>query len=253
MSMSLPESVKPDGPVLVIGASNLDVKGRPIRALEVGTSNQGFIRNSLGGVARNIAENLACLDVPTVLLSAIGGDGAGKRLLSQTAESGVNVSDVVIDPEGRTGTYVAVLDHNGGLYVSVDDMTIMKQLTPRYINDRRRLFREASMVVIDANLTSRTLKTIFRLAERYNVPVCADPTGKTLAHRLCPYLSQLLMVTPNTAEAEALLGQGPIEGRNEAIAAAKQSRSSPWPKWAFVTQRPTKVGTCPLWTSKLWT
>lgn len=210
------------GPVLVIGASSLDVKGYSQGSLEKGTSNRGRIRSSLGGVARNIAENLACLGVPTILISAVGDDGSGKRLLAQTTDSGVDTSHVLIDPEGRTGSYMAILDRQGGLYVSIDDMVILSQITPRLVNDRRRLFRDARMVIIDANLPPRTLGTVFRLARKYRVPVCADPTSKQLAPRLKLYLDQLRMVTPNTAEAEALLGQGPIIGRNEAITAAKQ-------------------------------
>jgi pseudouridine kinase len=209
-------------PVLVIGASSLDVKGHARGSLEIGTSNHGRIRSSLGGVARNIAENLSCLGVPTILLSVVGEDGTGRRLLKQTADSGVDVSHVLIDPGGRTGSYLAVLDQQGGVYVSIDDVAIVNQITPRHINDRRRLFRDAAMVIIDANLSPQTLKTVFRLAQKYRVPVCADPTSKHLAPRLTSYLDKLYMVTPNTGEAEALLGRGPINDRTEAIAAAKQ-------------------------------
>jgi pseudouridine kinase len=209
-------------PVLIIGASSLDVKGRALTPLVNGTSNQGFVRSSLGGGARNTAENLARLGVPTVLLSAVGADGSGKRLMTQTADSGVDTRHVLIDPDGRTGTYVAILDHQGVLEVSIDDMGILEKITPRYINDRRRLFREARMIVIDANLSPATLKTVFRLARKYRVPICANPISTHLAPRLRPYLDQLYLITPNQAEAEALLERGPIEGRDEAIAAAKQ-------------------------------
>jgi pseudouridine kinase len=216
------ESPEPTAPILVIGASSLDVKGRALDPLDVGTSNRGLIRSSMGGVARNIAENLARLGLPTVLLSAVGTDGTGKRLLSQAAESGIDIRQVLVDPVCGTGSYLAILDHQGAMYVSIDDMAILSRITPRYVNDRRRLFRDARMVVVDANLPPATLKTVFRLAHKYELPVCADPTSKTLAPRLRPYLDQLYMVTPNTAEAEALLGRGPIDGRDEAIAAAKQ-------------------------------
>jgi len=130
-------------PVLVIGASSLDVKGRAAKPLISGTSNQGLIRSSLGGVARNIAENLARLGVPTMLLSVVGADGTGKRLLAQTSDSGVDTRHVLIESEGRTGSYMAILDHQGNMHVSVDDMDILRRVTPRYLNDRRRLFREA--------------------------------------------------------------------------------------------------------------
>ncbi len=216
------ESPELTAPILVIGASSLDVKGRALEPLDKDSSNRGLIRSSMGGSARNIAENLARLGVPTMLLSAVGADETGKRLLTHAAESGIDTRHVLIGPQGRTSSYMAVYDHRGTMFVSVDDMAILNQITSRYVNDRRRLFRDAAMVVIDANLPPATLTTVFRLAQKYHVPVCADPTSKNLAARLRPYLNQLHMVTPNPAEAEVLLGQGPINGRNEAIAAAQQ-------------------------------
>jgi pseudouridine kinase len=210
------------GPILVIGASSLDVKGRTLEPLVLRTPNQGHIRSSRGGVARNIAENLARLSVPTILLTAVGDDGAGRRLLAQTGQSGVDVSHALVDPVGRTGSYVAILDHRGALDVAIYDILISEQITPRYLNNRRRLFRDAALIAIDANLPLPTLKTIFRLARKYQLPVCADPTSTNLAPRLRPYLQQLHICTPNQNEAQALLGGEPIEGRDEAINAAKQ-------------------------------
>jgi pseudouridine kinase len=209
-------------PILVIGGSNLDVKGRAREPLVGGASSHGVIRSSAGGVARNIAENLAHLGVSTILLSAVGADGTGKRLLAQAAQSGIDTRHVLVDPDGRTSCYMAVFEQRGGIFVSVDDVSIMDRITPRYVNDRRRLVRDAAMVVIDGTVPPPTLKTVFRLAEKYGTKVCADPTSRILAARLCPYLDQMMMVTPNPLEAQALLDEGPIVGRDQAIAAAKR-------------------------------
>ena len=54
--------------VLVIGAAGLDTKGHAHGSLRTGTSNPGTIRISFGGVARNVAENLARLGERVVLL-----------------------------------------------------------------------------------------------------------------------------------------------------------------------------------------
>jgi pseudouridine kinase len=89
--------------------------------------------------------------------------------------------------------------------MSIDDMVINRELlTPSFVYRRRSLFRDARMVILDANLSTATLRTIFRLARKYAVPVCADPTTASLAPRLCPYLADLSLVAPNGAEAEAL-------------------------------------------------
>jgi pseudouridine kinase len=208
--------------ILVIGTASIDTKGRAAQEIQTGTSTPGAIRVSVGGVARNVAENLANLGEPVVLLSAVGDDGSGRRILQQAAECGIDTSRVLVDAEHRTAAYLAVLDDTGDHVMSIDDMTISRDLlTPGYLYRRRALFRDAQMIVLDANLSPAAFETIFRLARRYGVPVCADPTTATLAPGLCPYLSELTLVAPNAAEAEALCDVQ-VTGRESALVAAQK-------------------------------
>jgi pseudouridine kinase len=207
-------------PVLVIGAAGLDLKGYAAGALRLGATNPGQVRRSVGGVARNIAENLARLGHPVFLISAVADDEAGRWVLERTRSAGVNVEHVAVIPQGRTGTYLAVLDEQGNLVVAVDDMSILEAITPRYLQARRALFEQAAMVVLDANLSPAALRMAVRLARRFGVPVAADPTSPTLAIRLRSILPELHLVTPNTAEAEALTGL-PVSNVDEALFAAR--------------------------------
>lgn len=208
--------------LLIIGAASIDTKGRASRPLQAGTSTPGAIRVSVGGVGRNIAENLARLGERVVLLSAVGSDGSGRRILQQASECGIDISHVVVDTSHHTAAYLAVLDRKANLMMSIDDMVITRQLiTPGFIYNRRALFRDARMIILDANLSAATLRTIFSLTRRYAIPVCADPTTATLAPRLCPYLPELLLVTPNAAEAEVLCGV-PVTDRESSLVAAQK-------------------------------
>lgn len=207
--------------VVVVGAAAMDTKGHALEPLQPGTSIAGHIRVSVGGVGRNIAENLARLGLQTTLLSAVGDDEAGRHLLAQARRSGVNVDHVLVSPDCATAAYLAVLDREGNLSVSVADMSIMQDVTPRYLYDRRRWLRRASMVVVDANLSPKSLASLFRQTRQHGIPVCADPTSTSLAPRLCSHLKDLYMITPNALEAEALCGR-PARDRDEAIIAAKR-------------------------------
>ena len=207
--------------VVVVGAAAMDTKGYALEPLQPGTSIPGHVRVSVGGVGRNIAENLARLGLETTLLSAVGDDEAGRHLLAQARGSGVNVDHVLTSRRHATAAYLAVLDSQGNLAVSVAEMSIMQAVTPRYLYDRRRWLRQASMIVVDANLSPEALASLLRQARKYEVPVCADPASTSLASRLCPHLGDLYMVTPNALEAEALCGE-PVHGREEAIMAAKR-------------------------------
>jgi pseudouridine kinase len=207
--------------LLVIGAASMDTKGRANQSIQTGTSTPGAIRVSVGGVGRNIAENLARLGESVVLLSAVGDDGSGRRILNQAAECRIDVRHVVVGASHRTAAYLTVLDEMGSPLISIDDMIISRKLiTPQFIYHHRRLFRDAQMIILDANLTRATLATIFRLAQKYDVPVCADPTTATLAPRLAPHLSNLTLAVPNAAEAEALCGVQ-VTDRESALIAAQ--------------------------------
>jgi pseudouridine kinase len=210
----------PTAPVLVIGAASLDLKGHVTGPLHPGASNPGLVRQSVGGVARNVAENLARLGVSVALMSAIGDDAMGQTVLRQAREIGIDTNPSIVVEGRRTGAYLAVLDSAGALHVAVDDMTVLDAITPRYIHDRRKLIAEAAMVVVDANLSPAALETLFSITHKTGVRVCADPTSPLLAERLRPYVPKLALTTPNAAEAEALSGLS-IEDEDDAQRVAR--------------------------------
>ena len=212
-----------DSHVLVIGSAGIDVKGRPDYTVSPGISTPGIIRSSVGGVARNIAENLARLEIPTRLLSAVGGDSSGERVLARCSQAGIDASQALTLANERTGHYLALLKADGELDVAVSDYTIANRIDRAYLEANADLFRQAALVVIDANLTDEALHTVFTLAGKHQVPVCADPTAPSLAGRLRPYLNRIYLITPNPAEADALLGQTLAERDVDTALATAQS------------------------------
>ncbi len=71
-----------EGPVLVLGSSGMDIIGRPHKNLAPGSSSPGSLRIASGGVARNVAENLARLGMETVLLQLLVTTQKGKAFLN---------------------------------------------------------------------------------------------------------------------------------------------------------------------------
>jgi pseudouridine kinase len=216
-------SLSSEAPILVIGAASLDAIGRLQSGIKMGTSNPARIRYAAGGAARNVAENLARLGQPVILLSVVGEDPNGIQLLRQTREAGVNVDYIQQSRNHPTGAYLGVVNASGILQLAVDDMRVIHELTPELIRQHESLFKEASLLFIDANLTKETLRTVISLARKAKLPVCADPTSNILAEKLKPYLSKLFMLTPNSSEAAILAGQ-PVTAsrRKEAMEAAKK-------------------------------
>lgn len=201
--------------VLAIGAAGLDMKVTPKEPTQSARSNPARIHLGWGGVARNIAENLACLGAEVQLITAVGSDLWGEKLLEHLNALNVN-TDYTLITEHTTGAYVAIYQETQGLWLAFDDMELNRAVTSGFLYRHRRLFREADMICVDANLSRESLAMICRLAQKYDVPLCADPTAALLTHRLRPHLNAFALLTPDKAEAEALL-QRPLEN-DEAIA-----------------------------------
>lgn len=190
--------------ILIVGATLLDMKGKPTAGLAPGMSNPAKIRFTRGGTARNVAENLARLGAEVVLISAVGDDIIGQQLIRRTGEAGVNVEHVMVVEGESSGAYMALLEDGGALSVALDDVSVMRHITPAHLDAREALFRDAQVVMMDGSLLPETLQRVVELAQRYGALLCADPSSARLASRLRPYLPFLFLVVPNEAEAAEL-------------------------------------------------
>ncbi|NDJ62222.1 MAG: hypothetical protein GYB67_13935 [Chloroflexi bacterium] len=211
-----------EGYVLVVGSAAIDVKAQLPDLVVWGASNAGYVRNRVGGVARNIAENLAQLEVETVLLTAVGRDMPGRRVIRRCRTNGIDCSHVRVVTAGHTAGHVTLLKPDGEMQVAVIDYEIMDYVNRKYLLRHEPLFAAAAMVVIDATLTDEALTTIFELCAKHDLRICADPTAPALAGRLCAYLNQLYMIAPNAAETRSLCGLPDLaQDRDSALGAAR--------------------------------
>ena len=208
--------------VLVVGSAVLGIKATAEQPLNMGIRQLGHVHSSVSGVARNIAENLARLEVETVLLSAVADDDLGQLLISQSSHIEIDCSHVLRINGARTATTLTIETEDGKVASIIDDYSIMEYLDSDYLLEHESLFESASIIVIDATLTEEALDTLFELATRYDVRVCADPTSPLLAGRLYNYISNLYLIVPNASETVALCAlDEPATDRDSAISVAQ--------------------------------
>ncbi len=191
--------------VLIIGGSNVDIKGRSRGVLIPHTSNPGTIELSVGGVARNIAENLGRLQVNTTLLTAIGEDEYGILIKKRTEESGVNMSDVICSKEHRSSIFMAVLNKKSDLETAISDMVILDLITPEYIKSKEHIFQESAIVVIDVSIPRKTIEAVIDMCQKYEIPLCVEPVSVSKSDYVKDLLDKIDIITPNKDEAEMLV------------------------------------------------
>ncbi len=228
-----------NGRALVIGASNLDIKGQTDSYHLAKTSNPGTVQSTAGGVARNVAENLARLGVPTTLLSVVGSDLHAQHVMQVTQAAGVDLRYVQTVPDATTGLFLALLNQYGDLESAVADMSILSRLTPEYLDQHRPLFESASFVVVDADIPEQSLLYCIEQCERTGIPLCVEPISVARSRQILPHLDRMSMVTPNREEAEVLAGF-PLRSADD-VRRAGMELVQRGVRWAIITLGPEGV------------
>lgn len=190
--------------VVVVGGANVDIHGAPLAKLRQHDSNPGMVHTSPGGVARNIAENLARLGNDCRLVAPVGDDHHGRLLLQQGAAAGINTQHMLQIDEQKTSTYLSILNEDGDMQVGVSDMAILDFLNAERLQVHEQMFRQAAMLVIDTNLSEEALAY---LSDTFSKQVIfADTVSTTKAVKIKPCLNSVHTLTPSLIEAEAISG-----------------------------------------------
>jgi len=188
--------------VTIVGGANIDIHGKSLAALRQRDSNPGTVTTSAGGVARNIAENLARLGVDARLISAIGNDQHGEMLMRLSRDAGIDMQYVHEIATAPTSTYVSIVDDSGEMQLAISDMSIMDQLGAARLKTHKMLLRQSSLIVLDTNLPDDALAWLTRSAK--HTPIFADTVSTAKALRIKPYLSSIHTLKASSLEAAAL-------------------------------------------------
>ncbi|MGZ3183125.1 MAG: carbohydrate kinase [Telluria sp.] len=214
--------VLPDNrPILCVGAANLDRKFRSIATLKLGTSNPARQDESFGGVARNIAENLARLGSPVALITAVGEDSSGRAMLEHAEAAGIDTRGTLRVAGCCSGTYTAVLDDHGQMMLALADMALYEQLTPDFIISRQPQRAAAALTVCDMNLPRDTIRALLDDAVRYAVPMVVVAVSEPKMERLPKDLTGCRLLILNQGELEVRTGRE-IHNDDDMLAACRQ-------------------------------
>ncbi len=218
--------LKPAGQVVVIGGANMDFKCQAKAPMVLRTSNPGRMAATVGGVACNIARNLARLGVPTALFTVVGQDEFGERILREVRAAGIDTSMTLLSGK-PTGTYVALLDRDGDLTAAISAMDAMEELTPQRIGARAATLAQARMVVADCNLEQAALLRLAELCAGAKVPLAVDAVSTRKAERLRPLLKGKAADPPARPQSRRSGGPRRRQGAVRCRPEARRGRPAP--------------------------
>jgi pseudouridine kinase len=202
--------------VAVVGGMNFDINGK-VEQIVWKDSNPGAIRTSIGGVGRNIAENLARLDVSVSLFSFIGNDIFGHAVYEYTKAAGVDMKYVERLKDVRTGVYFSLSDAND-MVVALNDTAATEQMNLDWARRVIEAIKAHDMVFLDSGLPKETIDYIaFNCKDKM---IMMDPVSVNKARRIIDAIPYCHTLKPNVLELNKLTDL-PVNTDEQIIAAAK--------------------------------
>lgn len=206
--------LKEDDYVCVLGGANIDIIGLPSKKLIPADSNPGRIKVTLGGVGRNIAENLVHLGATTKLITAVGEDMYGMKIMEHANRIGLDMKNSIILKQAPTSTYLAILDENGDMSGAINQMDIIDEITIDFIQGKRQAIENARLCVIDTNIRSDVINYV--LDNYKNTVFFLDTVSSRKAMKIKDKIGAFHTIKPNKIEAE-LLSNMKIENAHDLL------------------------------------
>ena len=160
-----------------------------------------------GGKGINVARALKALGVPVVATGLVGG-ATGARIVEGLTNEAILNDFVHIEGESRTST--AVIDPTGGTYTEINEWgpSVGTAELDQLLEKLRYLTQDAELVVFAGSLPRDIADDFYaeavRELHRRHVPSALDTEGEPLRLGV---EAEPFLVSPNQAEAEALVGQ----------------------------------------------
>ncbi|KAI8883667.1 Ribokinase-like protein [Backusella circina FSU 941] len=198
-------------PLFVIGGLALDITATTAKTTATSilhTSTPGSVRQSLGGVGRNVAEAAFRTGGNVHLISTVGDDLSGEAVLQGMRSIGMNTEYIQTIKGQPTAVYNALHSNDGQLVAAVADMNIFEQM-----NDSKILTllekEKPSLICFDGNITGDSMKSITQKCSELSIPAFFEPTSVPKSLRLFDHAETLLsqsikFTSPNQYELEAM-------------------------------------------------
>ena len=204
--------------IICLGAITIDRKFKSSQPLQLGTSNIVSSVQSFGGVAHNVAKNLAQLTEGVYLQSAVGNDVSGQQVMEYLARSNIETNYINTLEQQKTAEYNVVLNHDGEMLIALADMAIFNELSEDLLTCTVEMLTSHDILFIDTNLPIQIISSIIEYCRANHIALYVDPVSVQKSKKLPENLNGIYIIKPDRYEAEALTGVV-IQNAADAIAA----------------------------------
>lgn len=190
--------------ILVLGASIVDIIGFSRKKYSPKDSIPGNIKISLGGVCRNIAENLARVNVNTEFISTVGDDDQGRNIIEHSKLIGYNMAHSLVLKDEYTPTYMAILNEHGEMESAIVDMESMDKMETSFIDSKAHIIENSEYTILDSDNPELLEYILKNFAGKTKFVL--DPVSASKAEKIKHLIKYFHTIKPNRFETEVLCG-----------------------------------------------
>ena len=189
--------------MVVVGAVFVDVKGFPEDNYIPTGRNAGRVEFVHGGVGRNVAEDIANVELRPRFVSLVDDNAEGEAVLKKLRNHKVNTDYVLSVPDGM-GMWLAVFDNSGDLAGSISKRPDPSALVQLLEEKGDEIFADADSIVVEIDLDKEVVKQVFKYAEKYHKKVYAVVANMSIASQRRDFLQSTDCFVCNVLEAGIL-------------------------------------------------
>lgn len=197
---------KKDNGIVVIGAAFVDIKGYPYAQYIPGGRNSGQVVEVHGGVARNIVEDIANIELRPTFVTVLDPKGISNDVIEKLAKHKCN-TEYIKRHEGGLGTWLAVFDNSGDVVASISKRPDISRIADILDEKGDEIFKYADSIAVEFDVDVPTLKRVITLAEKHGKQVYAVVSNMSIAMERRDLLQQISCIVCNVEEAGLLFSE----------------------------------------------
>lgn len=189
--------------MVVIGTVFVDIKGFPDDLYIPEGRNAGRVEIVHGGVGRNVADDIANVELRPRFVGMVDDTAEGAEVLRKLKNHKVNTDYVAVTQDGM-GMWLAVFNNGGDIAGSISKRPTSDAMLRMLEEKGDEIFADADSIVIEIDLDKELIKTVFRYAEKYHKKVYAVVANMSIASQRRDFLQSIDCFVCNAQEAGIL-------------------------------------------------
>lgn len=192
--------------IVILGAVFVDIKGYPTSQYIPAGRNVGRVEQVHGGVSRNVAEDIANMELRPTFVSVVDHSGVSTDVIEKLKKHKVNTEYMRRTDDGL-GTWLAIFDNDGDVIGSISkrpDLSPIGDIIDQYGDE---IFSRCDSIVVEIDIEKEVIKKIFQYAQKYGKDVYAVVSNMSIALERRDFLKSTRCIVCNQQEAGILFSE----------------------------------------------